>query len=96
MSAIKKNKQPNAKEIPVHLNNNLPSLWIDMVNVAIREDDICMLRSFTNTPEGYFEQSRITTHKDIMKNLVDVLCSNLNYYPKEKVTKAKKKSKATK
>lgn len=96
MPTAKKNEQPNAKELQIHLNNKLPSIWIDMINVAIREDSICMLRFFTNTPEGYFEQNRITTHKDIMKNLVDAVCSNLNYYPKEKVTKAKKKSKATK
>lgn len=65
-------------------NQNLQNIWIDIVNVAIREDGVCILRFFSNLPEGAFEQSRVVTNIKTLKSLADVLCSNLNYYPSKK------------
>jgi hypothetical protein len=95
MASVKNNKKTERTTAPAHqpsinVNPKLPNLWVDGLNVAAREDDICVLRFFTTLPEGVFEQSRVITHKEKLRNFVDAICENLGYYPTEK-TKAKVK-----
>lgn len=77
-------KKIDKKILELMANQNLQNIWIDIVNVAIREDGVCILRFFSNLPEGAFEQSRVVTNIKTLKSLADVLCSNLNYYPSKK------------
>ena len=74
-----KKNQPNHQ-----LNNNLPNVWVDSMNLSVRSDDICFLRFATSLPEGFFEQCRILTNKDKLKGMVDAICEAIDYYPSKK------------
>lgn len=74
----------------INVNPKLPNLWVDGLNVAARDDNICVLRFFTTLPEGVFEQGRVFTHKEKLRDFVDAICKNLDYYPTKK-TKSKVK-----
>ena len=73
--------EPQKKQPNLHFNSTLPNLWIDSMSLAVREDNICVLRFFTMLPEGVFEQSRIMTDKNKLRGIADAICSSLNYYP---------------
>lgn len=83
------NKKTDKMVLEAKGNQNLPNIWIDIINLAMRSDDVCILRFFSNLPEGAFEQSRIVTSKSTLISLTDLLCSNLNYYPQKKTSKEK-------
>ena len=71
---------------PTKLNTNptLPNLWVDSLNVAGREDNICVLRFFTSLPEGFFEQVRVMTDRQKLKQFINALCNAVDYYPTKK------------
>ncbi len=77
-------KDQNIMQPKLNTNPTLPNLWVDSLNVASREDNICVLRFFTSLPEGFFEQVRVMTDKQKLKKFVDALCNTLNYYPTKK------------
>ena len=77
-------KGQNIAQPKLNTNPALPNLWVDSLNVASREDNVCVLRFFTSLPEGFFEQVRVMTDKQKLKQFIDALCSTINYYPTKK------------
>ena len=91
-TTTKVDNQKDEKTIELHLNANLNPVWIDNINIGMREDNICFLRFLTTLPEGVFEQYRIMTSKDNLKKFIDALCSALNYYPSSSTENNEKRS----
>ncbi len=84
-------KKPENEEIvELILNNNLPVVTSDNLSFYLRADDVCLLRLSTQLPEGLLEQARIMINKERLIDMIDVICSNINYYPVK--PKAKKKT----
>lgn len=67
--------------VSINLNHNISTLWVDVFNINTREDNLLLIRFCANLPEGLCEQAKIMTSKDNIKGFIDILCSNLNYYP---------------
>ena len=67
----------------LNLNNQLPNLFVDDIRVSIRNDNIATLNFFSDSPEGKFEQARMTTKKERLKAFIDVLCRHTDYYPEK-------------
>lgn len=63
------------------LNPNLNTLWVDSIDVSVREDNLCLIRFLTGLPEGIFEQTRLMTNTDILKQFIDSICLSLDHYP---------------
>ena len=79
----KEDKQKKASFL--NINNNLPNLFVDDLRVSIRNDNIAMLNFFSDTPEGKFEQTRISTKKERLRIFIDSLCKQTGYYPSKPV-----------
>ena len=81
------------KPIETRFKSDLSPIWVDNINIGIREDNISFIRFLTNLPEGMVEQTQIMTSKEHLKKFIDALCSSVNYYPikKENTVKNEKK-----
>ena len=81
------------KPIEIRFKSDLSPIWVDNINIGMREDNISFIRFLTNLPEGMVEQTQIMTSKEHLKKFIDALCSSVNYYPikKENTVKNKKK-----
>jgi hypothetical protein len=80
--AAKKIKETNDEQpIELHCNTDISPVWIDGVNIGIRDDDICFLRLISELPEGACEQYKMMTNKSNLKKIINSLCSALKYYP---------------
>ena len=87
----KKKEGETIKVGELWLNTNLPSAWVDNLFMAMRKDDICLLRFSTDLPEGNAVQSQFLTGKNQLKAFADLICSNINYYPTPKKDEDKEK-----
>lgn len=81
------------KPIEIRLKSDLNPIWVDNINIGMREDNITFIRFLTNLPEGMAEQVQIMTSKEHLKKFIDVLCSSVNYYPTKKESSIKNKQK---
>lgn len=81
----KKNTQQ--KTVDLVLDPNLKTVWIDNIFMANRLDGVSIVRLSTHLPEGMYEQLRFMASEQSLKNFVDVICTNLKYYPDEKSIK---------
>lgn len=70
------------KEPQLHFNDGLNVIWVDTLNFAMRSDENVLMRFLTNLPDGNFEQFRVMTGKTNLIQWIDLICSQLNYYPK--------------
>lgn len=77
----KKEAQDVQQAVELHLNPSLAPIWIDNINVGIREDNLLLIRFLANMPEGVIEQSKIMTSNDAVKRFINILCDAVNYYP---------------
>ena len=80
-------KDTQKQTVQLVLDPNLKTVWIDNIFMAKRLDGVSLIRLSTHLPEGMFEQLRFMASEQSLKNLVDVICTNLNYYPDEKSIK---------
>ena len=71
----------------VVINPNLPTLNVDGILSYARSDEACFIRLCSAIPEGYAEQVRMVVSNVDLKTFIDVLCSDIDYYPKPKKTK---------
>ena len=62
-------------------NTNLPTLWVDSFRVGVREDKIVSINFYAAQPEGQFEQVRVVSGTETLKNLIKTLCKSMDYYP---------------
>jgi len=63
----------------IHLKQNLSPIWVDNINIGVREDGICFLRFMTRLPEGVVEQVQLMTSKEHIKKFIEVLSSSIKY-----------------
>lgn len=68
----------------INVDQSLKTLWVDHIDMALRDDDMCLVRFATHLPEGFFEQAKIMTGRKHMLRFIDVLCEHFNYYPEKK------------
>ena len=80
-----------SKPIEIRFKSDLNPIWVDNINIGMREDGISFIRFLTNLPEGIVEQVQIMTSKEHLKKFIDALCSLINYYPIKKNTVKSKK-----
>lgn len=78
------------KPIEIRLKSDLSPIWVDNMNIGMREDNIGLIRFLTHLPEGMVEQTQIMTSKEQLKKFIDALCSSVNYYPTKKEKTVKK------
>lgn len=76
-----KGKESQPKTAELYLDPNLKNIWVDNIQVAVREDGICCCRLSTSLPEGYFEQIRFMAGKKQIKEFIDILCHTIKYCP---------------
>ena len=76
---IKEDKK--RKDGVFNVNNSLPNLFVDDIRVSIRNDNIATLNFFSDSPEGKYEQTRVTTKKERLKGFIEILCRHTDYYP---------------
>lgn len=78
-----KNNKNEQKVVELHIDNSMKNVWVDNIHMAVREDDVCVIRLSTNLPEGLFEQLRFITNKSRLKEFVDIICSTISYHPSQ-------------
>ena len=76
-----------------NLNNSLPNFFVDDIRVSIRNDNIATLNFFSDSPEGKFEQTRVSTKKERLKVFIEVLCRHSDYYPTKSAEDEEEKKK---
>ncbi|MBA7671784.1 hypothetical protein ES703_79947 [subsurface metagenome] len=75
-------------------NNSLPVLHIDNAYISIRNDKMAFVNFVSQLPDNDLEQARIMISEDDLHNVIDSMCSALNYYPKKpKVERSSPKNK---
>ena len=74
-----------------HTNTNLPNIWIDTFHLAVRDDNVCVLRFYANLPEGQFEQARVVTTMDHLKKISDLIQTSIDIHGKEETPEEKPK-----
>ena len=76
-------------KLPVNLDNSLKTVFIDSLSINTRSDDIHYLSFLTSLPNGLYEQFRAIIPKKEMKDIIDVLCRECNYFPSKENTRKK-------
>lgn len=71
----------NKKTIEIQVNDTLPTVFVDNLNITTRGDGNHLVRLLTFLPEGLREQLRIMVPDQALRNMIDVLCSHTHYYP---------------
>lgn len=84
-------KNRRSRELSVTLNNNLPVLHTDGLEIYSRDDKVFFIRFLVNTPAGVIEQCRFMVDQETLNEIIDNLCDSSKYYP-DKVTKSKRKT----
>ena len=80
----------------IHLNNDLPILFVDTCAVSHRADGFTYLSFATNTPntpKGIVEQVRLIIDEKSLQLIIDALCRNIDYFPEKPSKKPRRSSK---
>lgn len=82
-----------AEEVKVLLNANQPSIFADVVKLFRRSDNKILLSFMQQIPGEIpnIEGARILLEDDHAKQLVDIICRNLDYFPTKEKQNPKKK-----
>lgn len=59
----------------------MPVLWCDATVFSLRDDGIGLMQFYAITPDASVEVARIQTSRQHVKNMVDLFCKTLDYYP---------------
>lgn len=71
-------------------NPNIENNWIDMVAIQTRNDSVCLLRFYTNLPEGSVEKVRVVMSRDHLKRFassINTVISEAEKMEKEELEK---------
>lgn len=85
---------PQSQE--VHLNDDLPTLYVDTCATSRRGGGINYLSFATNTPNtpvGIVEQVRLIIDDDSLHEILDDLCRSADYFPERPSRKRRRPSK---
>lgn len=84
--AKKKTELIEQQEIKIFNDPGLQNNWVDNMTISSRDDGICMLRFYTNLPEGSYEKVRIFASRDHLKNIAEAIGRVLEISDREKGT----------
>lgn len=88
-------KDEKRDALAIKINENLATVFVDNLNIRVRDDGFVLLRFLALLPEGLTEQARSIVHQKRLKAMIDLLCSGIDYYPvKAKPKKKKSRKKA--
>jgi hypothetical protein len=71
------------KDVKFISNESLPSIFIDTLKFAERNDNICLMQFYTNLPAGLTEQVRLIARKDDLTAMLRYLCREMKFDPAE-------------
>lgn len=74
-------KENESKKANILSSIDLITIYCDQMVLHKRKDGNYIMRWLQNVPEGNFERSRIMINEELVKKVIDILCSNSNYYP---------------
>lgn len=80
----------------VHLNDDLPTLYVDTCAVSHRGDGINYLSFATNTPNtpiAIVEQVRLIISHEALQEMLVALCRSIDYFPEKPSKKQRGSSK---
>lgn len=75
---------PTRKKDPpreTYINNNLPILYVDSLDVSHRTDGMNYLSFKTNNPDGSVEQARLMIEDKSLHQIIEDLCQVTDYVP---------------
>lgn len=80
--------EPDERKPPraFQVDTNLPTMFIDNLNISNRADGLHLIRLLASLPEGLKEEARIMVPNQALKAMLDVVCAHVDYYP-EKIAK---------
>ena len=64
-----------------HINDDLPTLYVDDVATRRRNDGFHYLSFTTNLPHCIVEQVRLMIDEQHLHRIIDDLCQTANYFP---------------
>jgi hypothetical protein len=65
----------------IHINDDLPTLYVDAVATRRRNDGFHYLSFTTNLPHCIVEQVRLMIDEPHLRRIIDDLCKAANYFP---------------
>ncbi len=71
---------PHAEGLEVNLN--IPTHHVNIANVMTSNDGMMLISFFTRIPGHNIESCRISIPQQTAVKLVDIICQQLNYFPK--------------
>jgi hypothetical protein len=77
---------PPAENLPT--NPNIPTHHADMVSFLFGNDGSTLVGFFARTQGINVEECRVSFSKILAEKIVDILSSNLNYYPQKALPEA--------
>jgi len=78
------NSKPEKKKgVELMVNPALPVLAVDNLVLHVRSDNTCFLRFATQLPENLSEQVKIMVQRDKLEHMLDVICTNIGYFPEK-------------
>lgn len=69
--------------IAIQLNGNLPTVFVDNLNISNRGDGLHLIRLLAALPEGLREESRIMVPSQALRVMLDLVCTHVGYYPEK-------------
>lgn len=89
---MQENKE-NIKQEPELIPSQTPTSATDYVNIAGSKDGSVLMQFLSVTPEYIYENHRTVINEHFVNELIDILCSVREYYPKKprKKTVSKKR-----
>jgi hypothetical protein len=63
------------------INPNNPTHHADIINVLFSNDGLALMSFFSRSLGLNIEECRVSFSHALAKNVVDLLCKQLNYYP---------------
>lgn len=70
----------------IHLNDDLPILYVDTCAMSHRTDGLNYLSFATNTPnapKSIAEQVRLIIDDESLRTIIDDLCRTINHFPEK-------------
>ncbi len=71
-------------DLPIEQDPALRLTWVDRMNIAYRADiPVVTLRFYSALKDQLCEASRLQTSVPHLRQIVDVICRAIDYYPKK-------------
>lgn len=89
-------KEVSPQSTQVHLNDDLPVLYVDTCATSHSDDGMNYLSFATNTPNtpvGVVEQVRLIIDDKSLQLIIDALCRSIDYFPEKPSKKPRRSSK---